>query len=217
MEDIYFVQVAYQRGAFPEAPKPNPPPVDPPAAEGAVAEPEKSDQPAIHRPAKPKEESKSEEQRPNFRVLTPEEREKELAEMRARDNTRVRALFDLIDKANEGKELPDGARVVQGDIVAPGLNITKNPFPDWFDAALQQQGFEFDTGCIAYTKRVTEAVVDNKRIQAKTMAEGWYWWVMQILANEKEKADREQRPPLVATTVVSIREDHQALLQDLIS
>jgi hypothetical protein len=143
-----------------------------------------------------------------LRVLTPEEKEREMAESRQSDNPRVRAMFDMIDKHETHQPLPEGVRVRQGDLFAPGLVITANPFPDWFDYALRKMGqFDFDSGCISYTKQVT----------GKPEAERWAGWVIQILENERKDALSSGRKPLCDTTEVVVREDHRALLNDVIN
>jgi hypothetical protein len=143
-----------------------------------------------------------------MRVLTPEEDARELSPSRDADHPRVRAMFDLIEKSQTKQALPDGVRVRQGDLFAPGLVITENPFPDWFKQALQVTGqFEWDNGCVSYTKMVT----------GKPQAERWAAWVIEILEAERKAALLEGRKPLADTTEVMVREDHRALMNDIFS
>lgn len=143
-----------------------------------------------------------------MRVLTPEDEARELSSSRENDHPRVRAMFDLIEKSQTKQALPDGVRVRQGDLFAPGLVVTGNPFPDWFDHALRVTGqFEWDNGCVSYTKMVT----------GKSEAEKWAAWVIEILEAERKNALVSGQQPLSVTTEVMIREDHRTLLNDILS
>lgn len=189
-EEDYFVQVAHRR------------------PESFVPPPTGSDRQQEQEQEQEQEQVSEPEKGVKFRQLTPEQREKELADMRTRDNPRVRAIFDLIDQHNSGQGLPGGVRVCQGDIVAPGLVLEENPFPEWFDAALRGKGgFEYDKGCASYTKMVT----------GKLEAERWAKWVVEILEAERKASQADGKKPLAETTEVLIREDHRALLNDILS
>jgi len=223
-EEDYFVKVTYLRTG-PEAPKPTPEvggewPV-PDAEAAAISAELTSQQPSsdgnvtstpdelVPVPTTDTPPGKMVPCKGGFmRVLTSEEAERELAPSRENDNPRVRAMFDLIEKSQTKQALPDGVRVRQGDLFAPGLVVTANPFPDWFDVAMRKTGdFEWDNGCTSYTKVVT----------GKSNAERWAAWVIEILENERKDATANGRKPLSDTTEVMIREDHRALLNDITS
>ncbi len=188
-DEDYFVQVTYRR----------PPPENAPAKQAQPA-----GAPAAA-PAGPESVQGSSER---FRKLTPEERERELEVLRNSDNPRVRSMFEMIEKNESGQALPDGVRVRQGDLFAPGLVITGNPFPDWFDSALRKNGgFEWDNGCVSYVKVIT----------GKAEAEQWAMWVISILEAERKDALANGRKPMADTTEVMVREDHRALLNDIVS
>jgi len=215
-EEDYFVQVTHRR----------PPPLEPPRHEGSewpipsaeaqeisaelTGQHPSSDGsvPAVPDELVPSPNPPSMAKGVKFRQLTPEQNEQELAHSRESDNPRVRAMFDMIDKNASGQALPDGVRVRQGDLFAPGLVITTNPFPDWFGHALQTMGqFEWNDGCVSYIKMVT----------GKPQAEKWAAWVIEILEAERKAALSDGRKPLSDTTEVMIREDHRALMNDILS
>lgn len=196
MSEVFFVQVAYcRRPAPPPAPKAQQP-------EDESPEPQPSGE--------------------RQRKLTPEQRERELKPMLETDSPRVRALFDLLDKATSKEPLPEGVVVKQGDIVAPDV-LRGNPFPAWFDQVMRANSWYFDEGCMAYVMMVDgdsvrEATRRNPNAPAdsKGLAEMWYWWAKQLLENERARAIADGRVPLADLTSVGIREDHRTLLQDLL-
>lgn len=196
MSEVFFVQLAYcRRPAPPPAPK--------------TTHPE--DEPSKPQPSGERQ-----------RKLTPEQRERELKPMLETDAPRVRALFDLLDRATSKEPLPDGVVVKQGDIVAPDV-LKGNPFPAWFDQVMRANSWYFDEGCMAYVmivddNSVREAIRRNPSAPADTkwLAEAWYWWVKKLLENERARAVADGTVPLADLTSVCIREDHRALLQDLL-
>jgi hypothetical protein len=186
MSDVYYVQWAYRRPATPKENKPD--------ETRAVKVVEEVTDTA----------GNCEKQKVAFRQLTDEQQKAELKPMHDRDQPTVRRMFDLLDASNEGKELPDGTRVRQGDLVAPGLVISSNPFPAWLDAVLLAEGFNYDEGCISYVREAA----------GKGEAERWYQWIWEIIARDEARKERsEDESPLKAISSVFIREDHRLLLQ----
>ncbi len=191
MSETYFVQLAFKRPAPPKQEQ-----LDNAEAVAAVEE--------VVDTAGNCEKKK----RAPFRQLTDEQRRAELKPMHDRDNSRVRGMFNLLDKEASGEALPEGTRVRQGDMIAPGLVISANPFPSWLDGVFTAKGFAYDEGCISYIKAV----------EGKEEAEKWYLWVWQLLKNDSERPERpDGEVALWTVTELHIREDHTHLLGDLLT
>jgi hypothetical protein len=136
-----------------------------------------------------------------IRVLTKEQEDVELASMRATDNPRVRQIFDLLDSPAKGQPLPEGVRLNQGDLVAPGLILQEKPFPDWFHTLMSQNGWEYNKGSASFMIAA----------EGKVKAEQWYNWVMEVLRRESEYAKSTGTAPMADSVGVYIREDHRDL------
>jgi hypothetical protein len=140
----------------------------------------------------------------SVRVLTPEQEQVELQRQRATDHPRIRQIFDILDAPSKGRPLPDGVRLNQGDLVAPGLILDENPFPDWFHAEMVKYGWEYNRGNVSFMLGV----------DGKQKAEAWYFWVMEILKRMKEHEKLNGAPALSESIGVYIREDHSPLWND---
>jgi len=159
-----------------------------------------------------------------IREVSQAQEESELAGMRSSDHPRVRQIFDIIDAPAKGKPLPDGVRIAQGDLVAPGLILEEEPFPPWLHEHMIGNGWTYDKGAASFMLLVGEAQIETveneqpvvKRLSAKAHAVMWYEWVMQILQNDAEHAAKTGRTPLRDNVGVYIREDHTELLQSLL-
>lgn len=174
-EEVYWVQVAYHRK-----------PVEAPKVESAPAE-----------AVAPVPNAK-------IRPMSPEQEAMELKRQRETDNPRVRKIFDLLDAPSKKQPLPEGVRLNQGDLVAPGLILEERPFPDWFHQLMDANGWEYNKGNSSFMLAV----------EGKQKAEAWYCWLMEIFRREKEYATAHKLPALSDNIGVYIREDHTFLWQD---
>jgi len=198
--DKYWVQVAYHRKQIVPAPIPHTAEWPAPTAEAEAISAELSGQappPDDLVPVRAGGLGPGEK----IRVLTKEQEDFELAAMRATDNPRVRRIFDILDAPSKRQAIPEGIRLNQGDLVAPGLILDERPFPEWFYELLTSNGWEFNKGAASFM-----LLVDGK-----PSAEAWYTWVFEILRRESEYAKSTGTTPLMETVGVYIREDHTDL------
>ncbi|TFH46467.1 MAG: hypothetical protein E4H01_09925 [Lysobacterales bacterium] len=199
IDERYLVQVAYQRKQIAPVQPPHVAEWPRPCAEnenalGELTGQEPPEDLTAVRYACPTEGEK-------IRVMTREQEGAELAEMRATDNPRVRMIFDLLDSHAKRQPLPEGVRLNQGDLVAPGLILQENPFPDWFHAEMARAGWEYNKGSASFMIAA----------EGKPKAEQWYNWIVEVLRREGEYAKGVGAAPMADTIGIYIREDHRDL------
>lgn len=200
IDDRYLVQVAYQRRQIVPAPVPHTTEWPTPSAEQVAISDELTGQ------ASPPDDlvpvpAAGPAPGEKIRVLTKEQEDAELAGMRATDNPRVRRIFDLLDAPAKGQPLPEGVRLNQGDLVAPGLILQERPFPDWFHALMAQNGWEYNKGSASFMIAA----------EGKLKAEQWHNWVVEVLRRESEYAKSSGSAPMIDVIGIYIREDHRDL------